>query len=223
MPPPPPSLSEKIERICPPPPTPPAPIPFPKCPPRRGGAALQLISRGQRSWRNPRPDLFRAQQYFLGLVLIRASCLLLSHPSGPSPREAAGPCRGYQAFACVVMASLHPGHFAEQKTGCVFILELFRSCFPLPCRSFKRKSVLFVRAGRCGAGGAAEGCSARSAAWRGSPAGMGAIPKRRHPKSLSFPPFLFTTHEPSGSSDSPGGPGCGGARPGSSRAAGLQG
>lgn len=67
------------------------------------------------------PDLFRAQQYFLGLVLIRASCPLLSIPSGLSLREAAGPCLGYQAFGCLVMASLHPSHFAKQSPGCVFI------------------------------------------------------------------------------------------------------
>lgn len=39
---------------------PPEPLPYPKCPPRRGGAMLQLISGGQRSLRNPQHDLFRA-------------------------------------------------------------------------------------------------------------------------------------------------------------------
>lgn len=44
-------------------------------------------------------------------------------------------------------------------------------------------------------------------------------PREKEPQISSFPPLLFTTQEPSGSSDSPGGPGCGDAHPGLSRAA----
>lgn len=55
--------------------------------------------------------------------------------------------------------------FRKTENASYVYLGLFGSCFPLPCCSFKRKSVLLVRVGCCGA---AEGCSARSAARQGS-------------------------------------------------------
>lgn len=163
---------------------------------------------------------------FLGISISKSLLPPPLHPSGLSLREAAGPRRGYQAFGRAVMVPLHPGHFTREKAGCVFIWGSLGPVFPLPCCSFKGKSVLFVRARCCGAGSAAEGCSARSAARQGSACRDGGNPKEKAPQISFFFPLLFTTQEPSGSSGSPGGPGCGGAHPGLSRrpwAAELQG
>lgn len=64
----------------------------------------------------------------------------------------------------------------------------------LPCRSFRRKSVLFVRAGCRGAGGAAEGRSARSAARQGSARrDWGQSRREVTPNLLLFPPFIHHT------------------------------